>query len=108
MSRVKGDAAEETATRYLLGEGYSIIDRNVYVGKKEIDIIALKDEVLHFVEVKSGDRFEPIYNITQSKLQNLIYAISLYMNKKCFENDFMLDALIIKNGNIEHIENITI
>lgn len=108
MSRAKGDIAEETAVSFLVEEGYSIIDKNVYIGKKEIDIIALKDEVLHFVEVKSGERFEPVYNITRSKLQNLSYAISLYMGSRCFENDFMLDALIVKNGQIEHIQNITI
>ena len=54
MSRNKGYAAEQKACEFLREHDFEIIDRNVYSRYGEIDIIALKEDVLHFVEVKSG------------------------------------------------------
>lgn len=107
MSLKKGREAEDAATSYLLKQGFLIVDRNVYVGKKEIDIVALKDNVLHFVEVKSGDSFEPLDNITYKKLSNLTYAIGRYMFSKKLSCDFMLDVIAVRGKNIEHLENVT-
>ena len=64
MSRALGDIAEEKACFYLRDLGFQIIERNYTLRGGEIDIIAIKDEVLHFIEVKSGSSYDPIYNIT--------------------------------------------
>ena len=56
-TKAKGNIAEDRACEYLRSRGFRIIDRNVYNRFGEIDIIALKDSVLHFVEVKSGNAF---------------------------------------------------
>ena len=58
MSRAKGNIAEEKACEFLYDNGFSILDRNFYSSFGEIDIIATKDDVLHFIEVKSGDDYE--------------------------------------------------
>lgn len=52
-SHAKGQRGEDRAAAYLLSQGYAIIERNFRVRGGEIDIIAGKDEVLVFVEVKS-------------------------------------------------------
>ena len=54
MSRQKGNLAEDTACGFLYDNGFTIIERNFYSRFGEIDIIATKDEVFHFIEVKSG------------------------------------------------------
>jgi putative endonuclease len=50
-----GDESEALATRFLEQEKFVILERNYYARKLgEIDIIAQKGDVLHFIEVKSG------------------------------------------------------
>jgi len=108
LSRIVGNLAEEKACKYLKSLGYEIKERNFYSKFGEIDIIALKDRILHFVEVKSGKNFEPIYAITPKKLDKIIKTINYYILKKRVNLEFVVDAVIIKNGDIEFLENITI
>ncbi|QOP46427.1 YraN family protein [Sulfurimonas paralvinellae] len=108
MSRAKGNKAEDTAVQYLLEHGYSIIERNFYSHFGEVDIIAKKDAVVHFIEVKSGEDYElAIQNITPTKLARIIKTAHVYMKKNALDIDFMLDGLIVTPNNIEIVENIT-
>lgn len=50
--RKKGDVGEDLATAFLQNKQYQIISRGFKLGKKEIDIIAIKDNCLVFIEVK--------------------------------------------------------
>ncbi len=109
MSRAKGNLAEDKACQLLYDNGFAIVERNFYSRFGEIDIIALKDEVLHFVEVKSGLDYESaIQNITRSKLNKFIKTIHVYMKKNGLDVDFMIDAIIVTPHNIEMVENITL
>jgi putative endonuclease len=108
MSRQKGNIAEDKACEYLIQNGFEVLNRNFYSKSGEIDIIAKSDDVLHFVEVKSGDSFEPIYNITPSKIKKIIKTANFYMKKFNIDMAFCIDAIIISNDDIEFIENITL
>lgn len=113
VSRTKGSNAESHACEFLLHKGFEIIERNFYTRYGEIDIIARKDNVLHFIEVKSGSSFEPIYNITPAKLTKLTKSIKIYLAKNKTRYAFCLDALIIRYENgipkeCELVENITL
>ncbi len=109
MSRSKGNYFEDKATDFLSSSGYQIIDRNFYAKKLgEIDIIALKDEVYHFVEVKSGDSFEAVYNITPSKLHKLLRSVQYYLKIKNLDVDYCVDAIIFAGEELEYLENITL
>ena len=109
MSRAKGNIAEDKACAFLYDNGFSILDRNFYSSFGEIDIIATKDDVLHFIEVKSGDDYElAIQNITKSKLSKLIKTGNIYMKKNSFDSDYEYDAILVTPDGIFHIENITI
>ncbi len=107
-TRAKGNIAEERGCDFLRLRGYRIIDRNVYNRFGEIDIIALKDNVIHFVEVKSAQTYEQaVNNITPAKLQKLNRTIQTYLQKKRLDLDYCIDALIITDETVEYIENIT-
>ena len=106
MSRQKGDFGEARAADFLRDRGYRILDRNFHSRFGEIDIVAQKDETLHFVEVKSGEG-DPVYRITPAKLSKIIKTARIYMQKKRIDADFCLDAVIVTEE-IELIENITL
>jgi len=105
-----GNESETLGTRYLEDLGYLIIERNFYARKLgEIDIIAKKDGVLHFIEVKSANAdFDPVYNLTPKKLQRVINSAYYYLKSKDLDVEFCIDALIIRQGSVELIENVTL
>lgn len=109
MSRAKGNKAEDKAVEFLYYKGFVIVERNFYSPFGEIDVIASKDEVLHFVEVKSGEDYElAIQNITPTKLSRLIKTANVYMKKNSFDGDFQLDAVVVTPSKIELVDNITL
>ena len=109
MSRSKGDYFENKATEFLSSNGYKIVDRNFYAKKLgEIDIIALKDEVYHFIEVKSGETFEAVYNITPSKLHKILRSVEYYLKSKKLDVAYCIDAMIYAGEELEYLENITL
>ena len=106
MSRAKGNVAEDKAYDFLLQQNYRVVDKNFYSRFGEIDIIAIKDDVLHFIEVKSALNYETaINNITPSKISKLIKTAEIYMKKNNLNLDWSLDAIIVTSDNIEIIEN---
>ena len=109
MSRAKGNIAEDKACTLLYDKGFTIVERNFYSRFGEIDIIAIKDEVLHFIEVKSGLDYESaIQNITKRKLSRLIRTGAVYMKKNKLDVDFVYDAIVVTPKKIELVENITL
>ena len=105
-----GDEKEGVAARFLIQNGYTIVERNYYARKLgEIDIIAAKDKVLHFIEVKSANAdFDHIYNITPSKVKKVINSAYYFLKERKLDMAFCIDALIIRKNDIEFIENITL
>lgn len=55
-----GQIGENMASKYLIRHGFSIVERNYTRKWGEIDIIAKKDDRIHFIEVKSKT-VEPTY-----------------------------------------------
>ena len=109
MSRARGNIAEERACELLRDNGFTIIDRNVHSRFGEIDIIAQRRDVLHFVEVKSGlDYDAAIRNITPGKLRKILKTVDTYLAKNALTKMISIDAVIVTPGAIEHIENITL
>ena len=105
----KGNYFETKACEYLVTNNFIIIERN-YFAKKigEIDIIAFKDNTYHFVEVKSGEDFEAIYNITPQKLYKLFKSIDYYLKVKNLDVAYCVDAIIFAGEELEYLENITL
>ena len=109
MSREKGNLAEAQARAYLMQNGFNIVEQNYYSRFGEIDIIASKNGVLHFIEVKSAPTYEQaINNITPAKLQKIAKTADIYMKKNALRLDYTIDGIIVTPKQISMIENITI
>ena len=108
MSRALGNIAEDKACMYIQKLGFQVIERNFTLRGGEIDIIAIKDEVLHFIEVKSGSSYDPLYNITPKKLQHVIDTAHRFMQKKNLDLCYQIDAISVQDNKCKLIENISI
>jgi len=110
LPKIFGDACEDLATAFLEQEGFVVIERNYFARKLgEIDIIAQRDGVLHFIEVKAGKAdFDPVYNVTPAKLKKVINSAQYYMKSKHLDTVFSIDALIIRGDEVEFLENVTL
>ena len=110
LSRSKGDLAEEKSCEYLTSRGFKIVEQNFYAKKLgEIDIIAKKNDVYFFIEVKSAEDYEiAVNNITQAKLSKIKRSVDYYLQKKKLNPDYQIDAIIVINDDITHLENITL
>lgn len=78
-----GAAGEELAVTYITSKGYSILHQNWRYKHWEVDIIATKDNILHFIEVKTRKTFSyglPEERVTKKKMQNLFYAAEAYLH----------------------------
>ena len=107
-SRQKGNIAEDKACDYLVKQGYRVIERNFYSKYGEIDIIAIKNNILYFVEVKSGESFDPSENITFNKLERIEKTLYIFLKRKNLTLPYNISAIILTNNRLEFIENITI
>ncbi len=110
MNRIIGSQNENRAVEFLETEGFKIIEQNYYARKLgEIDIIAIQAGVLHFIEVKSGQAdFDPIYNFSPSKQRKMINSAYYYMKEKNLDMVFSIDLIIVRWGEVEFLENITL
>jgi len=107
MSLKEGLEAEEKASTHLQKEGYIILTRNFHSKFGEIDIIALKDNILHFCEVKFSKKYDPITRITASKMAKIIKTINYYLLTHSNSHDYQIDAILVMPENIEIIKNIS-
>ena len=95
-----GRAGEELAGLYLMQNNYQILDRNwnLYKGC-ELDIVALKDNKLYFIEVKtrSSDKYgEPQLAITKQKMRHITKAIHEYRFRRAlFNMEYQIDSIAI-------------
>ena len=94
-----GQWGEQTAAVYLVERGYEIVAMNVHCDPYgEIDIIAEKDGIIIFVEVKTYSKKQlgtPAQNIDQNKLKKLEAAIHKYVVDMKVKNDIFLDVICV-------------
>lgn len=91
-----GRMAEAAAADYLIAQGYTLLGQNWRTRYCEIDIIALKDNAVHFVEVKyrkSGDQGTGLDYITPKKLTQMRFAAELWLKDKNWTKAARLSAL---------------
>lgn len=80
-----GVQGERLATKKLRRSGYKILERNIHLGRYEIDIIAQKGDTVAFVEVKTRRTAEvaaPEENVTPEKQRRIIAAARAYIDRR--------------------------
>ncbi|MFP4539822.1 MAG: YraN family protein [Candidatus Paceibacterota bacterium] len=97
----KGLKGEDVAVSHLLKLGFEVTERNFWAAGREIDIIAFKDGVLHFVEVKSsfGDisvdgQFLLREKMNKKKMDGINRAARFYLERKGMEDKYWVVDLI--------------
>ena len=107
-----GKYGENLAEAHLSKHGYLIKDRNWRFRKAELDIVALKDEWIVIVEVKTrrlNAVERPQDAITISKQRRIVRAADAYIQEHDidFECRFDVISVIVNQGKheIEHLED---
>ena len=113
QKRQRGNVGEEFAVKLLWGSGYHVLRRNYLKKCGEIDIIAEKDGVLHFIEIKSSfvscetsakedlalsskQNYRPEENVSIFKLAKLHKTIEIFQNEfNCRDQEFCIDVLVL-------------
>lgn len=103
------DAWEIKAIEYLKSKGYHIITTNYKYGRIwEIDIIASKDFLTVFFEVKlrsDSSYWNPLESITFLKRKKIYKTILAYMGKyQLSEENIRFDIITIQWNDLEHFE----
>lgn len=102
-----GAMGEKAATKWLRRRGYLIRELNWRAGRYELDIIAERLGVVHFIEVKTrkaGGLTKPEDAMTQSKSDSLIHAARAYIAQKRVYNDTQFDLVaveVLPDGELE-------
>ncbi len=106
-TKAKGANAENIAKEFLQNSGFEIVECNYFTRYGEIDIVAQKDSIYHFIEVKSGKNFNPLQNVTPKKLNRIIDSIHIYLANHSLDVAFCVDIITIRNGKIEFFNNVS-
>ena len=107
-----GSEGENIATKYLQQNGYTVLERNFSCNQGEIDIIALDNKEIVFVEVKT--RTNTNYGlaseaVNRQKREHLKRTIKYYIHLRNLEDEYIrIDVIEIyiknKKAYINHIK----
>jgi len=128
-----GEVGENIAVKFLMKRGFSILDRNYTKKWGEIDIVAEKNNRLHFIEVKSVSRLtlntfipksyrdsderyqhRPEDNMHPWKMKRMSRTIQTYLLSKKIpeEKEWQVDLLVVyldlknKKAKVKVVEDI--
>lgn len=93
-----GRSAEVVVAESLSQDGYKILELNWRNRFCEIDIIAVKDKVANFIEVKyraTGKHGDGLDFITPKKTNQMRFAAEMWVNDQKWEGDYRLLAIAV-------------
>ena len=119
-----GDLGEDLACKFLTKKGFVVVDRNYWKKFGEIDIVAKKDRVIRFIEVKTvlcktlelvdKEYYRPEDNVHTQKLKRLARAIETYIFEKRIDDFFQIDVVTVRidlsgrKAKIQFLENVVL
>lgn len=124
-----GQLGEDVACKYLIKHGFSIIERNYTRKWGEIDIIATKDDVLYFIEVKArkvgptffeenykfliNQEIRPEENMHAWKMMRLRRVVETYLiSQRIGNRNWRFDVLLVyldtdnRKARVKVVENV--
>ncbi len=100
---VTGKKGEDLAEAYIRDLGFDILERNWRYRRSEIDLIASRQNVLHFIEVKTRTSTEfgyPEESVSNKKLRSMIRCGTAFLYQhpgwKVVQYDIL--SIILING----------
>ncbi|MBI5405588.1 YraN family protein [Candidatus Kaiserbacteria bacterium] len=102
-----GAIGEKTAAEYLRRHGFAVVDHNVARKTGEIDLVAQKENTLHFVEVKTmlsdefpdekhaGDDYDPSINLHEAKIRKVARTGEWYVLEHGWEGEWQVDGCLV-------------
>ena len=102
-----GNLGESIACEYLNRHGFKIRDRNIARKTGELDVIAEKENTLHFVEVKTvladefpstgntKDEYDPSLNLHEAKVRKVARTGEWYVLEKKWSGDWQVDGCLV-------------
>lgn len=94
-----GAAGEQAAARHLERSGYRIVARNYRCPAGELDLVAIDEDTIVFVEVKtrrSAQSADPEANVTHAKQRQITRAAKYYlMAKSAQEHPARFDVVAV-------------
>ncbi len=93
-----GNLGQKIAVKFLRSKGYKILKENVYFRSGEIDILAEKNNILSFIEVKTRTNLAfgyPEEGVTDRKRAHLESAIDAYVLKYDIQQEYVLEIISI-------------
>lgn len=120
-----GKSGEQIAADYLKNQGYAVLDRNFKIKypkgpwRGEIDLVAKKKGIIHFIEVKTNEigliasAFPPENRVGAGKRRRLIQTARMWLSlHKIPQNSkWQIDIIAVYGNNpysIRFFENITL
>jgi uncharacterized protein (TIGR00252 family) len=103
---IRGKQAESAVAELLVREGYEIIAQNWKTKVCEIDVIAQKDRIIYFTEVKfrtGQSQGGGLAYITQQKLHKLHFAANIWTQFNNWSGDYRLMAASVTTDGIDYI-----
>lgn len=93
-----GKEAEQMAADFLVDNSHKIMERNFRYLNAEVDIISLRDGILHIVEVKARSYThygEPQDFVNTQKIKLLIKVANYYVEKNDLNVEVQFDIISI-------------
>lgn len=94
-----GRLGEDLAAEWLSAQGFELLHRNWKYSYFELDVVASKNEVLHFIEVKtrtSASFGHPEEGVTAKKLERLMNAGEEFLHQHPQWQRIQYDVLSIR------------
>ena len=111
QKHILGEKGETIAKDYLVEKNYVILEKNWKYLKAEIDLIAQKDDVIIFVEVKTRSSINfgyPESFVSEKQQKRIVLAANEYIQKNDIQREARFDIISIiigKKSGIKHIED---
>lgn len=109
-NKLIGNLGEDIAEYFLKRKGFDILNRNYLKKWGEIDVIARKDKLIHFVEVKTisyqsidglklavtRGTYRPEEKVDEFKLKKISRAINSWILENNFQGDWQIDVMAVR------------